>query len=74
MSRAINVNATVADVTALCETMGIRISAIEALIGSGTQVVCASSHDAAVLRKKLGSKLLTGKVSRTIHARRFRGQ
>jgi hypothetical protein len=74
MSRTINVEATVADITTLCDNMNIRISAIEALIGSGTHVVLATANDAVILRKKLGSKVLNGTVSRTIYARRFRGQ
>lgn len=65
MSRAINVDASVADVTQTCEQHGYRISAIEKLASNGTRVVCASSADAMSLRKKLSKKVLNGRVVRS---------
>jgi len=64
MSRALNLNASVAEVSALCETLGISTTSIEALIPSGTRVVCQNSVGAATLRTKLKAKLIDGAIKR----------
>lgn len=64
MSRAINVNATEADISAACETAGIPISMIERLHSGGTRVVFNNAADAASMAKTYKSKLLTGPVTR----------
>ena len=64
MSRAINVNASQADVTAACETAGISISTIERLISGGTRVVFNNAVDTASMAKAFKTKLLTGPVTR----------
>ena len=64
MSRAINVNATPAQVTQACAKQGVAISAIEALKTQGTRVVLNNAADTATMSKVFGSKLLTGEVQR----------
>ena len=64
MSRAINISATEADITAACETAGISISTIERLISGGTRVVFHNAADTASMAKADKSKLLTGPVTR----------
>lgn len=65
MSRALNVNATEADIKAACETAGITISTIERLLSGGTRVVFNNSVDAASMARTYKTKLLTGPVTRT---------
>jgi hypothetical protein len=65
MSRAINVNATQEHVLATCTKHKATISVIESLHSGGTRVVFKNAHDAAVVAKAYGSKLLTGEVTRT---------
>ena len=64
MSRAMNVSVTEAEVTALCTDLGISTTAIEALLPSGTRVVCRTSEGSAVLRNKLRTKIIEGPVRR----------
>ncbi|WP_174291129.1 hypothetical protein [Sphingomonas bacterium] len=64
MSRAINVNATPAQVTQACAKQGVAISAIEALKTQGTRLVLNNAADTATMSKVFGSKVLTGTVQR----------
>ncbi len=64
MSRAIYVDATRADVIAMCSKHDAAISVIEPLQSGGTRVVLHNAHDAAVLAKAFGNKILTGVVTR----------
>jgi len=65
MSRAINVNASRADVLSSCKRHGAVISAIETLESGGTRVVLMNTHATATMRKAFGKKVLTGEVRRT---------
>lgn len=65
MSRALNVNASQADVLTICKKHGAVISAIEALASGGTRVVLMNSDATATMRRAFGRKLLTGEVRRT---------
>ena len=64
MSRALNINATEADVVATCATKKAGISAIEKLRSGGTRVVLNNAIDTATIRKAFGAKVITGKVVR----------
>lgn len=65
MSRAINVNATKADVQALCLKHKATISAIETLASGGTRVVLMNADAAATMTRAFGRKVLSGAVERT---------
>lgn len=64
MSRAINVNATPAQVTQACAKQGVAISAIEALQSQGTRLVLNNAADTATMSKVFGAKVMTGVVQR----------
>jgi hypothetical protein len=64
MSRAINLRLSEADVTARCTELKVAISAIEALPVEGTHLVCVTSEGADLIRRKLKSHLIEGKVKR----------
>ena len=64
MSRAINVNATPAQVTTACAKHGVGISAIEPLQDRGTRVVLNNAADTATMSKVFGAKVLTGQQQR----------
>lgn len=64
MSRALNVDATVAHVVALSAKHNAAISAIEPLLPQGTRVVFVNADDAAVIARAYGAKVLTGAVTR----------
>jgi len=64
MSRALNVDATVAHVTTLCAKHSATISMIEPLQSGGTRVVLLNSHDAAVVSRAYGNKVMSGAVTR----------
>jgi hypothetical protein len=64
MSRAININAAMADVAAACEAAGVPISTIERLVSGGTRVVFNNSVDTAAMARTFKTKLLTGPVTR----------
>lgn len=66
MSRALNINATEADITAACNTAGITISTIEKLVSGGTRVVFNNAVDAASMAKTYKAKLQTGPVKRAM--------
>jgi len=59
-----NVTLPEADVTALCKSMGVVISAIEPLPEGGTRLVCVSPDGADKMRKKLKKNLIDGAVTR----------
>ncbi len=65
MSRALNVNATESEVSAICVTLGVSTTAMEMLIPSGTRVVCQTSEGALTLRKKLKGKIIDGAIVRS---------
>ncbi len=65
MSRALNVDASVQQVTDMCAKHAAGISTIEALLSGGTRVVLLNSHDAAVIMRAYGNKVLKGVVKRT---------
>ena len=50
-----------------CLSEKVGISAIESLPGGGTRLVCNSSADAEVLRRKLKSYLIKDAVTRERH-------
>jgi hypothetical protein len=64
MSRALNLDATLAEVTARCAKLATSITAIETLRSGGTRVVLKSADDAAVVSKAYGNKVMAGVVSR----------
>lgn len=72
MSRAINVNATPADVTTMCKKHKVTISAIEVLPSGGTRVVLMNADDAAVITKAYAKKLLATDTARTPLSTRWR--
>ena len=72
MSRALNVNATQTEVTAMCAKHKATISAIEALPAGGTRVVMMNMDDAAVIAKAFKTKVMTGVVRRTPLTTRWR--
>lgn len=65
MSRAINIDATQDDVTAVCAKHSARISAIETLPGGATRVVLCSGDDAAIIRRVYGKSVITTPLART---------
>ncbi len=64
MSRALNVDATLAEVTARCAKLNAPISAIEALRSGGTRVVLKTAVDAVAVAKAYGTKVMAGTVTR----------
>ncbi|HEU0042966.1 hypothetical protein [Sphingomonas sp.] len=72
MSRAVNVNATPAEVSAMCNKHKATISAIEALPAGGTRVVLMNADDAAVITKAYAKKLLATDAARTPLSTRWR--
>lgn len=65
MSRAINVDATEAEVSAMCTKHKCTISAIEVLPAGGTRVVMMNADDAAVITRAFKKKVLGADVRRT---------
>lgn len=65
MSRALNLDATVEQVTDICAKNNAGISTIEALISGGTRVVLLNSHDAAVINRVCAKQVMNGTVKRT---------
>ena len=64
-SRAVNIDASEADVRAICSKHKIEISAIETLLSGGTRVVMVNSDGADRIRASFRGKLITGEVKRT---------
>lgn len=69
MSRAMNVDAELTDVRAMCAKHKCGISAIEALLSGGTRVVLMNGDDAATIRRAYGRRVMTGPVTRTMWVR-----
>lgn len=65
MSRAVCIDANRADVIAMCRKHAMPISVIEPIGAEGTRVVLRNSHDAAILAKAYGGRILAGAVTRT---------
>ena len=70
MSRAFNLAMTEADVVKHCADKDIGISALEALPGGGTRLVCTSGHGAAQIQAKLKTRIIQGQVRREQFGRR----
>lgn len=64
-SRAVNVDASEADVRAICTKHKVEISAIETLLSGGTRVVMVNSEGADRIRASFKTRILTGEVKRT---------
>ncbi|KQN89868.1 hypothetical protein ASE95_16530 [Sphingomonas sp. Leaf231] len=64
MSRALNVNATEAEVRSCAAAKGAAISAIEAILSGGTRVVFANGADAEVMRGVFVNRMIEGAVTR----------
>lgn len=64
-SRAVNVDAALQVVAALCEQHSISISTIEPLQSGGTRVVLNTSGEADEVRRRMKSKLIEGPVMRS---------
>jgi hypothetical protein len=64
MSRALNVALPEAQVSALCDKLGLSISDIETLPGGGTHLVCTTGDGAEEMRRQLKRHLIPGKVKR----------
>lgn len=64
MSRAINVDASVAQVTDMCAKHNALISIVEPLKSGGTRLVLRTAHDAAVISKAYGNKVINSTVVR----------
>ena len=72
MSRAINVNATHAEVSAMCSKHKAAISAIEVLPAGGTRVVLMNADDTAVIARAFRTKMLRADAKRTPLSTRWR--
>mgnify|MGYP001595220563 CR=1 FL=1 len=64
MSRAMNLKLTEAAVTAKCLELGVIISAIEPLPGTGTHLVCRTIEGADEIRQRLAKFVMTEKIKR----------
>jgi len=64
MSRAMNLKMPQAEVTALCASAKVVISAIETLPSGGTHLVCATGEGAEEMRKRFKKVLIEGRVKR----------
>jgi len=64
VSRAININASEADIGSTCERLGIEVSVLERLVSGGTRVVLNNVRDADVIAKAYKTRLLSGPVTR----------
>jgi hypothetical protein len=65
MSRALNLNATQADVLQSCSKHAVTISTIETLPSGCTRVVLRNGEDAETLRRAFRGKVIDGPVGRT---------
>lgn len=72
MSRALNVDATTTEVSAMCLKHKATISAIEALPAGGTRVVMMNADDAAVITRAFKKRVLGADVRRTPLTTRWR--
>jgi hypothetical protein len=65
MSRTLNINAFVAQVTVIWARHQAGISMIEPLVSGGTRLVLLNAHEAAVIGRACAGKIMTGTVMRT---------
>jgi hypothetical protein len=65
LSRAINLDAPVQSVEAMCAKHDILISAIEPLQSGGTRVVLKTSVGADDLRRRMGKQIMNGPIVRS---------
>jgi hypothetical protein len=65
MSRAVNLDATVPVVTALCAKHSIGISSIEPLDSGGTRVVLLTADGAGEIRRLMKKQVLEGPIVRS---------
>jgi len=65
MSRALNLNASEAEVLASCARANAPITQIETLVSGGTRVVMQNADDAATLGRLYKGRIITDRVSRT---------
>jgi hypothetical protein len=59
-----NLSLPEADVLAVCQKLGVSVSASEPLPSGGTHLVCTIMDGADEVRRKLQSNLIAGKVKR----------
>lgn len=64
MSRALNLNASEAEVLAACARADAAITQIETLSSGGTRVVFKNGDDAAAMGKLYKGKIITDRVTR----------
>lgn len=64
MSRAINLDVSVADVIAACAQHKATITAIEPLVSGGARVVLINGDDTARMRKIFSKNIISGAVTR----------
>lgn len=64
MSRAMNVSLTQHEVVRICADMGISTTSTEALIPSGTRVVCRTSEGSLALWNEMRAHIIHGAVRR----------
>jgi len=67
MSRAMQLAMSESEVLALCSSHRVAVSAIEALPGGGTRLVCCSASGADLIRQKAKSKLVASEQARAKH-------
>lgn len=65
MSRAVTINASVAEVTEYCAKQDIGISVIEPLVSGGTRVVLNNLQDAELVRRGMKTRLISTPVVRS---------
>lgn len=65
MSRVLLLNQSEEAVTKACARFEVAISVIETLESGGVRLVCVTSDGAALMRRKLRSKLIDGPVIRS---------
>ena len=64
MSRAVNINATVAEAIAMAAKHNAIVSAIEPLLPQGTRVVFMNGEAAATVARAFGRRVLNGTIIR----------
>lgn len=64
MSRAMNLTLDEREVTAICLSSGVSISAIEPLPSGGTRLVCTTGPGAEKMRVRFRRHIIDGAVTR----------
>lgn len=62
-----NLNMSLTEATARCNSEAVGISVIEPLLSGGVRLVCMSSDGADVMRAKCKSRIIAGEVTRERH-------